>query len=83
VVEALGVDVESGPELPKQSIERVGICVWNAWPPWLHRGLMRISADMRFGSTINLVGPLLSPTMPSYKVMGVGFAADAVRRQIE
>src|SRR6202040_4077135 len=32
---------------------------------------------MRFGSTTNLVGPLLSPTMPSYRVMGVN-SIDAV-----
>jgi len=42
VVEALGVDVESGPELPKQSIERAGICAWNAFLPWLH--LPRLSS---------------------------------------
>ena len=28
-------------------------------------------AQIRFGSTINIVGPLLNPTMPAYKVMGV------------
>jgi anthranilate phosphoribosyltransferase len=72
VLQALGIDVESGPELPKQSIERVGICAWNGFLPWLRpRFLMRMPARIRFGTTINFVGPLLSPTMPSYKVMGV------------
>jgi anthranilate phosphoribosyltransferase len=28
-------------------------------------------SQIRFGSTINIVGPLLNPTMPAYKVMGV------------
>jgi anthranilate phosphoribosyltransferase len=72
VVEALGVDVESAPALPKQSIEQAGICVLNAFLPALHpRTLLRVLPRIRFGTTINLVGPLLSPTMPSYKVMGV------------
>ena len=72
VVEAVGVDVESGPSLPKQSIERAGICVWNGFLPWLHTRLAnRILPQMRFSNTINLVGPLLSPTMPLYRVMGV------------
>jgi anthranilate phosphoribosyltransferase len=72
VVEALGVDVETAPALPKQSIEQAGICVLNAFLTALHpRTLLRVLPRVRFGTTINLVGPLLSPTMPSYKVMGV------------
>jgi anthranilate phosphoribosyltransferase len=35
------------------------------------RTLARVLSQIRFGSTINLVGPLLNPTMPRYKVMGV------------
>jgi anthranilate phosphoribosyltransferase len=30
VIEALGVNVDSAPELPKQSIEHAGIGAWNA-----------------------------------------------------
>ena len=72
VVEALGVNVESAPELPKQSIENAGICAWNAFLPTVHpKTLARVLSQIRFGSTINLVGPLLNPTMPQYKVMGV------------
>lgn len=72
VVEAFGVNVESAPELPKQSIEKAGICVWNAFLPSVHpRTLARVLSQIRFGSAINLVGPLLNPTMPEYKVMGV------------
>jgi anthranilate phosphoribosyltransferase len=72
VVEALGVNVQSAPELPKQSIERAGIGVWNAFLPSIHpRTLGRVLSQIRFGSTINIVGPLLNPTMPQYKVMGV------------
>jgi anthranilate phosphoribosyltransferase len=72
VVEALGVNVESAPELPRQAIERAGICIWNALLPAVHpRTLARVLSQIRFGSTINLVGPLLNPTMPQYKVMGV------------
>jgi anthranilate phosphoribosyltransferase len=72
VVEALGVNVESAPDLPKQSIERAGICAWNAFLPSIHpKTLGRVLSQIRFGSTINIVGPLLNPTMPAYKVMGV------------
>jgi anthranilate phosphoribosyltransferase len=72
VIEALGVNVESAPALPKQSIERAGICAWNGFLPAIHpKTLGRVLSQMRFGSTINLVGPLLNPTMPAYKVMGV------------
>jgi len=72
VVEALGVNVESAPELPKQSIEKAGICAWNAFLPSVHpKTLARVLSQIRFGSAINLVGPLLNPTMPQLKVMGV------------
>lgn len=72
VVEALGVNVESAPDLPKRSIEQAGICAWNAFLPSIHpKTLGRVLSQIRFGSTINIVGPLLNPTMPQYKVMGV------------
>ncbi|MGA1841111.1 MAG: anthranilate phosphoribosyltransferase [bacterium] len=72
VVEAFGVNVESAPEIPKKSIENAGICAWNAFLPTVHpKTLARVLSQIRFGSAINLVGPLLNPTMPTYKVMGV------------
>ena len=72
VIEALGVNVEAGPEIPKRSIENAGIGAWNAFLPSIHpRTLGRILSQVRFGSTINIVGPLLNPTMPPLKVMGV------------
>ncbi len=72
VIEALGVNVEAGPEIPKQSIEKAGIGAWNAFLPSIHpRTLGRVLSQVRFGSTINIVGPLLNPTMPPLKVMGV------------
>ena len=72
VVEAFGVNVESAPELPKQSIENAGICAWNAFLPTVHpKTLARVLSQIRFGSAINLVGPLLNPTKPTFKVMGV------------
>ena len=72
VVEALGVNVESAPDIPVKSIENAGICAWNAFLPKVHpKTLARVLSQVRFGSTINLVGPLLNPTMPTYKVMGV------------
>jgi anthranilate phosphoribosyltransferase len=72
VVEALGVNVESAPEIPKKSIENAGICAWNAFLPTVHpKTLARVLSQIRFGSAINLVGPLLNPTMPTFKVMGV------------
>lgn len=72
VIEALGVNVEAGPEIPKQSIEKASIGAWNAFLPSIHpRTLGRVLSQLRFGSTINIVGPLLNPTMPPLKVMGV------------
>lgn len=72
VVEALGVNVESAPEVPKKSIENAGICAWNAFLPTVHpKTLARVLSQIRFGSAINLVGPLLNPTKPTFKVMGV------------
>jgi len=72
VVESLGINVESAPQLPKQSIEKAGICAWNAFLPSVHpKTLARVLSQIRFGSAINLVGPLLNPTMPRLKVMGV------------
>ena len=72
VVEALGVDVEGGIDIPRQSIEKAGIGAWNAFLPAIHpKTLGRVLSQVRFGSTINIVGPLLNPTMPEYKVMGV------------
>ncbi|MDF1525099.1 MAG: anthranilate phosphoribosyltransferase [bacterium] len=72
VVEAFGVNVESAPNLPKKSIENAGICIWNAFLTSVHpKTLGRVLSQIRFGSAINLVGPLLNPTMPEYKVMGV------------
>ena len=72
VIEALGVNVESVPEVPRKSIENAGICAWNAFLPKVHpKTLARVLSQIRFGSTINLVGPLLNPTRPAYKVMGV------------
>ena len=73
VIEALGVDVET-PDVVKQSVEQTGIGVFNALSSAFHpKALMRVLSQVRFGSTINLVGPLLHPAMPtpSYKVMGV------------
>ncbi len=72
VIEALGVNVESAPEVPKKSIENAGIGAWNAFLPKVHpKTLARVLSQIRFGSTINLVGPLLNPTRPTFKVMGV------------
>jgi anthranilate phosphoribosyltransferase len=71
VIEALGVNVESVPHAPKASIEQAGICAWNGSSPAIHPKLAHVISHIRFGSTLNLVGPLLNPTMPSYKVMGV------------
>lgn len=72
VIEAFGVNVESAPEVPKKSIENASICAWNAFLPTVHpKTLARVLSQIRFGSAINLVGPLLNPTMPTFKVMGV------------
>jgi anthranilate phosphoribosyltransferase len=42
----------------------------------------RVVAYLRFGSTLNLVGPLLNPTMPAYKVIGVP-SVDAIGHEAQ
>jgi anthranilate phosphoribosyltransferase len=72
VIEALGVNVGRCWLPKKSSLEKAGICAWNAFLPKVHpKTLARVLSQIRFGSTINLVGPLLNPTRPAYKVMGV------------
>jgi len=71
VVEALGVGVECAPAVAKRSVEEVGICVLPPTAALHPKTLFRLISQIRFGTTINLVGPLVSPARPSYKVMGV------------
>jgi anthranilate phosphoribosyltransferase len=53
VIEALGVNVESAPELPKRSVEQAGICAWNAFLPAVHPNML----GRVLSSPLALLGP--------------------------
>ncbi|MFP3871198.1 MAG: anthranilate phosphoribosyltransferase [Syntrophobacteria bacterium] len=72
LAEALGVDVESGFEVVKRSIETCGLGLFNGASPKVHpRGLFRILSQIRFGTTLNIAGSLSSPVRPDLGVRGV------------
>lgn len=70
--EALGVDVECRPETVKESIEKVGIGLFNGMSPSVHpQALFRILSQMSFGSILNIAASLANPANPHYGVRGV------------
>lgn len=72
VAEALGVDVESGVQVVKKSVETCGLGLFNGASPGVHpRGLFRILSQIRFGTTLNIAGSLASPARPDLGVRGV------------
>ncbi len=72
MVEALGVDVESGADVVKCSIEQAGIGIFNGMSPKIHpQGLGRILSKICFGTILNLSGSLASPVLPRLAVRGV------------
>ena len=57
VIEALGVNVESAPELPKQSLEQAGICTWNGFLPAIHpKALARLLSPSALARPSTLLG---------------------------
>ncbi|MBW2116604.1 MAG: anthranilate phosphoribosyltransferase [Deltaproteobacteria bacterium] len=70
--EALGIDVECGAETVKESIEKIGIGLFNGMSPGVHpQALFRILSQMSFGSILNIAASLANPANPSYGVRGV------------
>ncbi|MCL0093490.1 anthranilate phosphoribosyltransferase [Dehalococcoidia bacterium] len=72
ILEAVGVDVECDLDIVKQSIEKVGIGIFNGMSPKVHpQALFRILSQIHFGTTLNIAGSLANPAQPRYGVRGV------------
>jgi len=72
ILEAVGVDVECDLDIVKQSIERVGIGIFNGMSAKVHpQALFRILSQIRFGTTLNISASLANPALPRYGVRGV------------
>lgn len=70
--ESLGADVECGPEIVRESIEKTGLGLFNGMSSQIHpRALFRILSRMRFGSILNIAASLANPVRPLYGVRGV------------
>jgi anthranilate phosphoribosyltransferase len=70
--EALGVDVDCPVEIVKDSIENVGVGLFNGMSPKVHpQALFRILSHMRFGNILNIAASLANPANPLYAVRGV------------
>jgi len=72
ILEALGVDMECSVETVAQSIQTIGIGLFNGMSPKVHpNGLFRILKHMRFGSTLNIAASLAGPCIPTHALRGV------------
>jgi len=72
IAEALGVDVEGGVEIAVNSLEKMGLALFNGMSPKVHpNALGRILSQMSFGSTLNIAASLASPVLPDVGVRGV------------
>jgi anthranilate phosphoribosyltransferase len=72
MAEALGVDVECQADLVAESIEKVGIGLFNGMSPLIHpRALGRILSKIFFGSTLNIAASLANPALPKLGLRGV------------
>jgi anthranilate phosphoribosyltransferase len=72
MAEVLGVDVECRADIVAESIEKVGIGLFNGMSPQIHpRALGRILSNIFFGSTLNIAASLANPALPKLGVRGV------------
>jgi len=72
ILESLGIDMECSVETVLQSIQNVGIGLFNGMSPEVHpNGLSRILKHIRFGSTLNIAASLAGPCLPTHGLRGV------------
>ena len=72
LLEAVGVDVECDVQTVENSIEQIGIGLFNGMSPKVHpQSLARILSQIRFGSTLNIAASLASPCRPTHALRGV------------
>ncbi|MHB2017084.1 MAG: anthranilate phosphoribosyltransferase [Candidatus Xenobia bacterium] len=76
VLEAIGLPVESAPEVARRVLDACGICFLFA--PQYHGGLrhaMPVRRTLKTRTIFNLLGPLVNPASPPWQVVGVYDAA--------
>ncbi|MFN2354004.1 MAG: anthranilate phosphoribosyltransferase, partial [Desulfopila sp.] len=72
MVELLGVDVECGVDLVKNSVIEAGIGLFNGMSSQVHpMALGRILSQICFGSPLNIAASLAHPGLPKFAVRGV------------
>ncbi|MEE4603927.1 MAG: anthranilate phosphoribosyltransferase [Desulfobacteraceae bacterium] len=72
MAEALGVDVECDADVVAESIEKVGIGLFNGMSPRIHpKALGRILSKTFFGTTLNIAASLANPALPKMGLRGV------------
>ena len=72
VAEALGVDIECDADVVAESIEKVGIGLFNGMSPRTHpKALGRILSKTFFGTTLNIAASLANPVLPKMGLRGV------------
>ncbi len=72
ILEAVGLDVECDIQTVAQSIQEVGIGLFNGMSPKIHPfGLGRILSQIRFGTTLNIAASLANPARPTHGLRGV------------
>ncbi|MEZ4445767.1 MAG: anthranilate phosphoribosyltransferase [Polyangiaceae bacterium] len=72
VLEALGVSIETPPEVARRCLEIAGICFLYA--PQYHAGVrhaMPVRRGLGVRTIFNLLGPLANPARPAIQLMGV------------
>ena len=71
-LEALGVNLDTGPEKCRELLEKVGICFMFAQK--YHTSMKYVGAirrELGFRTVFNILGPLTNPARPTYQLLGV------------
>ena len=72
VLQALGVNTTSPPEIVERCINEHGICF--IFAPLFHRATARVAQvrrELGVQTTFNLLGPLTNPARPPFQILGV------------
>ena len=72
VLEALGIDLQAGPERTQAALQEVGITFLFApgWHPAM-KAVASLRKTLKVRTVFNLLGPLVNPLRPSGQVIGV------------
>lgn len=72
VLEQLGIDLASTPEVTEETLEKVGIAFLYA--PHVHpqlKKIMKVRKDLRIPTIFNLIGPLTNPVELETQLLGI------------